>query len=159
MKLFIDSSLFIRFLLDEPGADEAENILTNIERNKVTGYTTPMVLEEVIFKIMYAEASSLLNTKNIWKIREALKYDKKIRSKCIEKIKLFNNYIIQLYNNGLRVVHIDLNDYLNAVKFIETHGLLPADAIHAAVAKRLNIDTIASFDEDFKILKEFRVIP
>ncbi len=159
MKIFIDSSLFLRLLLDEPGADEAEKILGNIEMNNVTGYTTPMVLEEVCFKIIYAEASSILDTKNIWRIRDALKHDKKLKDRCLEKVSFFNRYVLYLSNNSLRIVHIDLEDYLNAVEYMEKYGLLPADAIHIAVSKRLDIDTIATFDEDFQILNDIKVIP
>jgi len=38
-------------------------------------------------------------------------------------------------------------------------GLLPADALHLSVAMRLNIDAIASFDEDFKRIGIIKVIP
>lgn len=37
MKLFIDSSVFLKLLLDEPGADKAQAILESIE-NKLHVY-------------------------------------------------------------------------------------------------------------------------
>jgi len=33
MKLFIDSSVFLKLILDEPGADKAQEILEIIEEN------------------------------------------------------------------------------------------------------------------------------
>ena len=35
MRLFIDSSVFLKLLLDEPGADKAEEILEVVEESKV----------------------------------------------------------------------------------------------------------------------------
>jgi len=157
--IFIDASIFLRLLLNEPGAEEAEKILTHIEENRVTGYTTPLVLEEVSFKILYAEASSRLDSKNIWRIRDALKYDKELRSYCLKPVKTFNNYINHLSSRGLRIIPIQFEDYLNAHEYMEQYGLLPADAIHIAVSKRLNIKTIATFDEDFRGIGDIKVIP
>ena len=159
MKIFIDASLFLRLLLNEPGADDAEKILNNVESNRLIGYTTPMVLEEISFKIIFAEASHLLNTKNIWRIREALKHDKNLREKCFNKIWAFKEYILHLTYHGLRIIDIRFQDYLDSLEYIHRYGLLPADAIHLAVAKRLDIKTIATFDEDFRLIEGFKIIP
>ncbi|OYT48345.1 MAG: hypothetical protein B6U85_02790 [Desulfurococcales archaeon ex4484_42] len=65
MKLFIDSSVFLKLILDEPGADKAQEILEIIEENKALGYITSLILEEVSFKLVFAKASEVLNTRNI----------------------------------------------------------------------------------------------
>jgi len=38
MRMFIDSSVFLRLFLDEPGADKAQEILELVERSRVLGY-------------------------------------------------------------------------------------------------------------------------
>jgi len=51
--IFIDSSVFLVLYLDEPGAGDAKEILENVETNKVEGVITPLVLEEVTFKVIF----------------------------------------------------------------------------------------------------------
>ncbi len=159
MRILVDASIFLKLLLDEPGADNAQKILEAIEDGKLIGYVTPMVLEEVSYKLIYAKASELLGTSNIWRIREALAVDIKLRKQCINVVKEFHNYIDYMLLKGLRVEHVDYSDWEKALHYIQEYGLLPADAIHLAVASRLGIDTIATFDENYKKVKGIRVIP
>ncbi|MEM0011118.1 MAG: PIN domain-containing protein [Candidatus Bathyarchaeia archaeon] len=65
MKVFIDSSIFLKLLLNEEGADAAQKLLEAVEKSELLAYTTPLVLEEVSFKLLMAAASSLLNSKDI----------------------------------------------------------------------------------------------
>ncbi|MEM2186734.1 MAG: PIN domain-containing protein [Thermofilaceae archaeon] len=65
MKVFIDSSIFLKLLLNEEGADAAQKLLEAVEKSELLAYTTPLVLEEVSFKLLMATASSLLNSKDI----------------------------------------------------------------------------------------------
>lgn len=158
-RLFIDASVFLKLLLDEPGADEAQRILESVERGVVVGYVTPMVLEEVAFKLLYARASELLSTRNIWRIREALKSDENVRRECVGVLGKFYWYIEYMTAKGLRVEYVAYEDWRRALHFIEKYGLLPADAIHLAVALRVGAKAIATFDEDFKKVEELQVIP
>ncbi len=159
MRIFIDSSIFLKLLLDEPGADKAQEILEMVEENKVLGYVTPMVLEEISFKLIYAKASEILNTKNVRRIREALKLDEKIRNECIKILKTFYDYVEYMLGKGLRVEYVMYDDWCNAIDIVERYGLLPTDAIHVAVALRIRARAIATFDEDFRVVKEINVIP
>lgn len=51
------------------------------------------------------------------------------------------------------------SDWENSVQYIDRYGLIPADALHLAVALRLKADSIATFDEDFRSVKEINLIP
>jgi len=159
MRIFIDSSIFLKLLFDEPGADKAREILEMVEYGKVLGYVTPMILEEVSFKLVFAKVSELLNTKSIWRIREALKLDEMVRNECVKLLREFHSYIEFMLSRGLRVEYVMYDDWLNALDFIGRYGLLPADAIHLAVALRVKARAIATFDEDFRVVKEINVIP
>jgi len=159
MKLFVDSSVFLKLILDEPGADKAQEILEIIEENKALGYITPLILEEVSFKLVFAKASEVLNTRNIWRIRDALKLDEKVRMKCIKVIETFYKYIEYLLTRGLRVEYVTYNDWINSIKIMRDYGLLPVDAIHVAVALRVKVNAMASFNEDFRVVKEIKVVP
>ena len=159
MSIFIDSSIFLRLLLNESGTDLAQNILENVEANKIIAYTTPMVLEEISFKLIYAKASELLETVNIWRIREEFKLNNEFRSKCIEPIEKFLKYIEYLSSRGLRIESITYKDWIESVEIGRKYGLFPADSIHVAIVMRIGIDTIATFDSDFKRVKDIKVIP
>ncbi len=159
MKLFIDSSIFLKLLLDEPGADKTQAILENIESNRIIGFITPMILEEVTFKLIYAKMSELLETSNIWRIRETLRHDDEKRRICVETVKEFRDYVNYMYTRGLRIEPVTFTDWLKAIDIIDKYGLLPADAIHVVIALRLGVKAIATFDEDFKYVREINTIP
>jgi len=159
MRVYVDSSVFLKLLLDEPGADKAQEILEAIEEGKVLGFISPIVLEEVSFKLLYAKASEVLNTKNVWRIREALRLDERVREECLKPLKEFQKYIEHMLTKGLRVVCVTYEDWRNATRFIRKYGLLPADAIHVTIALRVGAGTIATFDDDFRVVREINVAP
>ncbi|RLG05944.1 MAG: hypothetical protein DRN68_07820 [Thaumarchaeota archaeon] len=159
MKLLLDSSVFLKLLLDEPGAEKAQEILENIEECKVCGYVTPLILEEVAFKLVFAKASEQLKTRNIWRIRESLKFDEKLRSTCIEELEKFSRYIEYMLTKGLRAEYVTYDDWKTSIEVARKYGLLPADALHVAVAMRIGANAIASFDENFKRVKEVKTVP
>lgn len=157
--IFIDSSVFLVLYLDEPGADDAKEILENVEANKVEGVITPLVLEEVTFKVIFAEASRLLDTRNAWKIKNALKKDSSLREEISKVLNKVKSHIDVLEKGGLRVVDIYPTDWRNGLNYVLKYGVLPADSIHLAVMERLNIKTIATFDDDFRLVEGIDVIP
>ncbi len=159
MKVFIDASIFLKLLLDEPGADQAQELLEAVEDGRLVGYVTPLVLEEVSFKLLYARASELLDTKNIWRIREALKSNDGVRRACSETLKEFHSYIEYMESRGLKVEPVTGSDWRSSLTFTRQYGLLPADALHLAVALRVGAQAIATFDEDFQHVKEISTIP
>jgi len=40
VRIFIDASVFLKLLLDEPGADRAQEIFETVESSRVLGYIT-----------------------------------------------------------------------------------------------------------------------
>jgi len=159
MRIFVDASVFLKLLLDEPGADKAQEILEAVESSRVIGYVTPMVLEEVAFKLVFAKASEILNTKNIWRIREAMRLDEETRRACTKVLREFHRYVEYMLTKGLRVEYVTYEDWRKSIEVMERYGLLPADAIHLAVALRIGANAIASFDEDFRYVREVKTIP
>ncbi len=159
MKGFIDSSIFLRLLLDEPGADKAEEILRNIELGRVKAYTTPSVLEEVIFKLIIAKAESILGKPGIWRIREELLHNEEMRRECLEPVKTFKDYILYLSEKGLEIEEERISDWIESINITEEYGVLPRDALYIAVAKRLGCRVIYTFDRDFKQVEGIETYP
>ena len=79
--------------------------------------------------------------------------------KCIKVIETFYKYIEYLLTKGLRVEYMTYNDWINSIKIMRDYGLLPADAIHVAVALRVKVNAMASFNEGFRVVKEIKVVP
>lgn len=146
-------------MIGEPGADKAREILELVEDNRIIGYVTPLVLEEVTFKVMVAQASSVLGEKSLWRIREGLKYEVRVREQCLALVRKVQDYVEHLCERGLRVAEIEYQDWENSLRYIDRYGLLPADAMHLAVALRMKIDSIATFDDDFRTVKEINILP
>lgn len=159
MRVYVDSSVFLKLFLDEPGADKAQEILEAIEEGRALGFISPLVLEEVSFKLTYAKASEVLDARNVWRIREALRLDEKVREECLKLLKAFRKYVEHMLTKGLRVAYATYDDWCRALCLVERYGLLPADAMHVAIALRVGARTIATFDEDFRVVKEIRVAP
>jgi len=146
VKLYIDSSVFLHLVLEGEWADAAEKLLEAVERGEVVGYVSALVVEEVAFKLVLAKASELGVT-SFWEVRRRLARDPAFRSECFKPVLEFDRYLDRLA--GLAWVHVTREDYRRALEIASRHGLLTADAIHAALAMRLGAP-IATFDEDFK---------
>ncbi len=57
-RIFIDANIFIYNALDDPlYAGSCSDFLRLVETNRIKGVITPHVMDEVLFKILIAEAS------------------------------------------------------------------------------------------------------
>lgn len=101
----------------------------------------------------------MLDTRNLWRIREALRHDEAVRLECIKILKNFRDYIDYLTTKGLRIVDVTYDDWREAIEMVERYGILPADSMHIRVALRKGIEAIATFNQDFKDVKEIKVSP
>jgi len=114
---------------------------------EINAITTPVVLNEVSYKLLIAKAGELLDTDRFWKIREELK-DRKFTGTCYGIVEEFRDYISALC--GLRVEDVRIDDFDKSVDLGSEFGLMTADSYHVAVMERLGIKHIASNDSDFE---------
>jgi len=156
---FLDGSILIRLVLDAEGADKAEEILTTIESGASTAYCTMHVLEEVAFKLLISKASEILNTDKFFDIKRALQMKRSVRARCFQAILDLQSYVDILRSGGLRIVEVTYDDWRESIKYIQEHGLLTSDALHLATMRKCGLDTIASFDRDFRRVKGISIIP
>ena len=155
MRVYIDSSVFLHLLLEGKRADEAAAILSGVEAGDIVGFISPLVVDEVVFKILYTRALEL-GAKGFYEFREKYGKDEKFREKCFEAVSRFRRYLDSL--SGLRWVGIGEVDVLQAMEISGKYGLLPSDSLHAAVALRLGVP-IATFDRDFSRVPGLSVVP
>ena len=144
MKIFVDSSVILAFLA---GQDErAYSVIEEIENHRTTGFINAIVVDEVIHG--YLRLASGLSSK---RIRQLLaKRDKRLVELISNDVKpvleLFISLPIALYPDEI-------------INTIEEYGLMPADSVIVLTCKHRSIETLATFDEDFKRVPWLKVVP
>jgi len=148
MKL-VDTNVFIQYLLDGDRASEAEKLLASYPDLTVT----TGVIDEVEFVIIRRLAKSKLGIRSLRKLKEY------IRSRGLEfALDVLEKYTIMLQEFEITI----LRDYVEPRELLETmrkYRLTPSDAIIALTCRHYGIDTILTFDEDFKRVPWLKVVP
>lgn len=148
--VFVDSNVFIQLLYEGARASEAEELL-----DKYPLLTTSIgVVDEVLHFIIRKEAM------NKYGVRRAYDLRKLVKSKGIgfarESLDKFATLLEELY---VRVVADTEAQPSQIVAIMDTYRLSPRDAIIALTCRHYGIDTILTFDEDFKLVPWVKVIP
>ena len=145
----VGTNIFIHYLLDGDRANEAEELLASHSDLAVT----IGVVNEVIFVIIRCLAKRRLGIKALSKLKEY------IRTKGLDfALDMLKEYAKMLQEFEI----IILRDYAGLGELIETmvkYNLTPSDAIIALTCKYYGINTILTFDEDFKRIPWLKVIP
>ena len=146
--IFIDANIFIYVSQNDPTYGRAcIDFLERVEYMEIKAITTPVVLNEVSYKLLIAKAGELLDTDRFWKIHEELK-DKKFTRTCYGIVEEFRDYVGTLC--GLRVEDARIDDFNKSVDLGYEFGLVTTDSYHAAAMDRLGLKHIASNDSDFE---------
>ncbi|MCD6428770.1 MAG: PIN domain-containing protein [Desulfurococcales archaeon] len=123
-----------------------QNILIPVINYEVEGYINNIVYSEVLYIVI-----KLLTQKKVYELKEnpeTIKNAIKVVSRHIE--------FMQTYFKEL-----EINDKVKqiAIEIMKEYGLLPNDALIAATCRHYGIDTVLTFDEDFKRIPWLKVIP
>ncbi len=157
--IFLDASPLLALMLATGEAGSCEVLLGSIESGRRRAVTTPNVLEEAAFKLVFAKASETLGERNPWKVRDALKKDTKLRQACAEVLERLTGYIRTLEKGGLTITEAHGEDFHQLPRLFRETGLLTADCLHLIVMDRLGIREIGTIDSDFKGIKHVTVTP
>ena len=145
----VDTNIFIQYLLDGDRASEAEKLLASYPDLAVT----TGIIDEVEFVIIRRLAKRRLGIRSLKKLKEY------IRSRGLD----FALDALEKYTNMLQEFEITiLRDYAEPRELLEImkkYGLTPSDAIITLTCKHYGIDTIITFDEDFKRIPWLKVVP
>jgi len=145
--IFVDSNIFIYNAMDhEKHGQSSTNFLLKIEKEEIKAFTNSLVLDEIFFKILTAEASRYTEAKNIKNLKRIVR-----ESKAVYKpVKEYRDYIFELSLSGLKILDVDSRITLESINTAEKYNLLTADAIHVATCRFYNIKNIATNDKDFE---------
>ena len=147
---FVDSNVFIQLLYEGSHASKAEELLDKYPLLM----TSIGVVDEVLHFIIRREAM------NKYGIRRAYDLRRLIRSKGIafanESLGKFVSLLGELY---VKVVGDFEAQPSQIVDMMNDYRLAPRDAIIALTCKHYGINTILTFDEDFKRIPWLKVMP
>lgn len=131
MKLFVDTNIFLRYLLADHKTQSpaAKRLFTEAKKGKLSLVTHPLVVSEIFF-MLYS-------------------YYKFTKDEIIEKLKTV------LLFDGLEI--LEKNIVFQAIAFYEKNNIDFVDAYGAAFALENKID-VCSFDRDLDKIKEVKRI-
>ena len=148
-KVFIDTNIFYNVLFETNLTRKARKLLEDYEENKF--YTSLTVINELLY----------ISTRKCYKTMEELKGPYSLRKLIVNKG--YPEFIV----NGIRKLLEDLEvevlvedvEYQDMIETASQLKLLPSDAVIALTCKHNDIDTIITFDEDFKRVPWLKVVP
>ena len=148
--IYIDSNALVYLLHDvKPKSDIVIEVLSKSDEV----YTSLRTIEETSYILVRVCLSKHYGVKGIYQVREFIrKYGLKyVGNELATLRRLLSDYNVILLQDKAAVDEI----HETMIKY----GLLPGDAIIALTCKHYGIDTILTFDEDFKRIPWLKVIP
>lgn len=146
---FIDANLF-HFYLRGPREVRkgSAKFLERVEKGEISGYTSTLVLDELMYKIL------------LRKIEEKHKQNPLIIiEKDFEEIGRNSSHVKEAIDlvlgiSGLNVLDVTKEDLEHAPDLMELFSLLPRDAVHLSVMVNHRIVDMVSSDNDFDRVKD-----
>lgn len=140
--VFIDSNVIIKYFL---GYHDAYRALAPVIDGDVMGYINDTVFSEVMYNLV-----RLISNKKPYELKRSPQYVSSIT----------NDHIIKYYEAFRLLRELSIDDDVKdlAIKIMGTYGLLPNDALIAATCGHYGINTIITYDEDFKRIEWLRVV-
>jgi len=146
-EVFVDANIFLYSIFDHPTLKPScESFLTKIESNEYNAVTSPLVLNEVVYKLMLAEVA---NIHNLDSDRKALRLIRRNPDVITDLSQTWGDYS-DIKEYPITIKKIDEKAMDLAVEFCEEYKLLTSDATHIAIMKQNNITNLASNDSDFE---------
>ncbi len=148
--ILLDTNAIVYYLHRvEPYASKVKQIL--IEGKDFT--VSLRVIDEIIFTLIRLDALRRLNIRRLDQLREY------IRKHGISEFFNAMDDVEGLIKELGVVVLEDKGSLEELLEVMRSYNLLPGDALIAITARHYGIDTILTFDEDFKRVPWLKVIP
>lgn len=149
--IFIDANIFLHHAFDVNPI--SVQFLKKVESSNIKAYTSALVIEEVMFKLIMQSASNLLNKVTVQDVKGLLK-ESHNREKIFKPVLEYRSYIDVLKDFGLVILDVTDKDMITALQRAKEFGLIMADAVHIGVMERKGITHLASSDSDFRSMKD-----
>jgi len=143
-RVFVDSNIFIyHFSNIERFSDSCLSFLQKIEDGKISGYTSTIVLAEILHRLMIIEASGKFDIQP----KNVVKYLKENPDKA-SSLTGHPKSLDSIEKIGITILPVTAHDIRGSMAF-KKQGLLTIDAIIVSVMKNNDLTTIASNDGDY----------
>ncbi len=142
-RVFIDANIFIYHFGGQSG--ECRTLLERSARREVVGYTSTMILAEVLHRLMVAEAiqKGLVVAKGaVRKLAE--------KPEFVKQLNAYNENVKTIYEMNIVVSNLTLQILNSSQAIRETEGLLTNDSLVIATMRDLSITYLASADSNFE---------
>jgi predicted nucleic acid-binding protein len=148
--IYIDSNAIIYLLHDvKPKSDLVVKYMA--EHDEI--FTSLRTIEEASYIIIRVRASQQYGARGIYDVRRLIKkYGLDFVRNDLATLRRF------IRENNILVLH-DIASIDEIHETMTNYKLLPGDAIIALTCKHYGIDTILTFDEDFKRVPWLKVVP
>lgn len=148
-RVYIDANIFHLYLRGpESIKKQCKSFIERIKRGEIVGYTSVLVLDEFIYR-MLLKLIEVDYKENPIEVLRREKFD--IVKKYSGLIGGFLKKILNITN--LKIFPVALEDIIHAFTILSEVGLLPRDAIHLAIMYKNDIKALASMDSDFDVVK------
>lgn len=153
-KVFLDANIFLYVFTNHPRfCPASQAILTQVENDHISGYTSHLVLMEVTHKLMCGEVSQTYRIP-LPKTVTYLKNNPQV-IKNLSKYKIGLQQIKSIPH--LTILEVTPKIFDTAWELIERFCLLSSDAVHTATCQFNQIKDIATNDSDFKRVSSLKV--
>jgi len=149
--VFLDSSIIHGYLR---GDLRAKDIVLN---KQYIFYINDVVVNEVAFSILKSLYEDYYGKYKFYSLKDRVE---ELDAAILRGYDIVLEFIDRLISKGqLIYLMMTLDVVYTAFDIAKEYGLLPADALIAATCKHYGIETIATFDEDFKRIPWLKTIP
>ena len=148
--VFLDSSIIIRYFVGDSNAKEVLEDHFKFAINSI-------VYSEVAFNLLKLLYVDKYGRYRFYDMKSALSSHD---SNLLKGYRILYSFIDELLSEErLTFLPITLDVIEEATRIAVEYGLLPNDSLIAATCKHYGINTIATFDEDFKRIPWLKVFP
>ena len=133
----------------EPYASKVKQVL--VEREDLA--VTLRIVDEVVFTLIRLEAWRRHGLRQLRELRDYVR-----RHGLREFYDIINDVEEFIYKLGIQVLE-DRGSFMELLETMKKFNLFPGDALIAITAKHYGIDTILTFDEDFRRVPWLKVLP
>lgn len=155
-RIYIDANIFLYIILKNREYEHnCKKFLNSIEKGEIRGIISPLVIDEVTFKIIVENIKSHLKLES--NISVLKKLDKQPSLIDITKPALITFLFIIKNYTGLNIVSVSSTTGIKIFSHITDNNLLPRDALHLSIMEQYNVKHIATNDPHFDKISSITV--
>ncbi len=145
ISLFIDANIFIyHFIGPSRFSEPVKNLLLRIENHELVGFTSSLVISEVLHRLILSEAVEKLGLP----LKGIVQYLKNNPS-SVSQLEKYSKAPQKIQQMGIMPLACNIDTFIISAHLRERFGLLINDSVNLAIMQENHISHLASNDNDF----------